>query len=61
MNRLSETPIGALLFLPESTSALNVKGEEVEVHPEAKVYMLVSEHLLLPRHVAPDFTVVVFE
>ena len=32
IDHLTDTPIGSLIFLPENTNSINLRGEEVEVH-----------------------------
>ena len=61
LSQINDSPIGTLLFLPDSVSSVSLRGEDVPVHQEAKVYMLLGPGLMLPRDIEPEFTVVLFE
>ncbi len=61
INKLTQTPIGTLLFLPESVNTVSLRGEEVSVNQEAKVYLLVPRTIVIPRSLEMEFTVVVYQ
>lgn len=51
LNKITSSLIGTLLFLPESVNTINLKGEEVDIHQEAKVYLLIKEGLIIPKEI----------
>ena len=49
IDNINDSIIGTLLFLPENITSVNIKGEDVVVHQEAKVYMLLGPNVTLNK------------
>ena len=61
VDNINDSIIGTLLFLPENITSVNIKGEDVVVHQEAKVYMLLGKNVTLNKAIQAEFTVVLYE